>query len=137
MSRFFTSDDKPPPEKWSHVAAVIGKTSVAIYRDGKRVYSANHPLKSAGGTNFVIGHAGANTEPMYFVGEMSEIRISRGERYSASFVPASSFRSDATSVLIYQPSRVRDKIAVDTSGSGNNGRLDGVLVKEGTAGQIK
>lgn len=50
------------------------------------------------------------------------VRISRGARYSASFIPEDSFKPDDTTVLIYEGNAVEALDVFDVSGHGNDGK---------------
>jgi hypothetical protein len=129
LRTFRNSNTAVSASEWSHVAAVFAPTEVAIYLNGKEAFKESRNLEIAGGTNFAVGKSGPDaTVPFYFTGDIREVRISSGTRYTQEFSPPTAFRKDATSALIYRASDTNGKTVVDLSGNGRNGELDGVLV---------
>ena len=70
-----------PPNRWSHVAAVLTENETRLYLNGKLVATA--PGSEPGGdTPFVIGNVGETNLINFYNGEIRSVRISEGERYS-------------------------------------------------------
>ena len=60
---------------------------------------------------------------------MRAVRVSRGERYTKDFTPSTSFEPDDQAVFIFDPARMKGAMAIDVSGHGNDGVIDGVTVE--------
>jgi hypothetical protein len=118
-----------PHDRWSHVAAVFASEQTTVFLDGELV-AKGVPSAGSGGTSFVIACAGRDNPVAYFKGQMRAARISRGERYQSSFSPAEEFVADGSAVLIYSASQTEGERALDMSGNGNDGILQGVKVLE-------
>jgi Concanavalin A-like lectin/glucanases superfamily len=126
---FYDCNSPISASEWSHVAAVFAPTEVTIYLNGKITFKQSRDLEIIGGTTFAIGKSGPDaTVPFYFTGEIREIRISNGTRYSDGFAPPPTFVKDATSALIYRASNTNGRKVIDLSGNGRDGELDGVVV---------
>ena len=124
----FNAEMPVTPGKWIHMAAVYGSEETKLFVDGKKVAVGAATLKPPLESHFVIGNVGEDHKIMFFRGQIRCMRISRGERYSEDFKPASSFVPDAAdaphrAVLIYDGSKVEGERVVDLSGEGNDGVL--------------
>ena len=116
------------PGKWTHLAAVYGPEETILFMNGKKIGvgpATQHPSRQ---THFVIGNVGEDHDRLFFHGQIRCLRISRDERYSADFVPDSSFAQDTAdarhrAVLIFDGSTVEGKRVLDLSGEGNDGVL--------------
>jgi hypothetical protein len=89
---------------WHHVAGVYDGAEVRLYVDGKLVASkAGTGVRKTNGLPLYVGaDVDANGKPVsYFDGEIDDVRISRGARYSGSAfdVPAR-FEPDAETLLL-------------------------------------
>jgi eukaryotic-like serine/threonine-protein kinase len=119
------SEQVVQPLTWSHIAAVFGANDTKLFFNG-RLVKVVQATKRMNGTRFVIGNAGENNPIDYFVGEIRSVRISKGERFKADFVPDQTFVKDTEdtpmkAVLIYDGVNVDGKKVIDTSGYGNDG----------------
>jgi serine/threonine-protein kinase len=117
-----------PLNRWSHVAAVFGEKDTVLYLDGRKV-GIGPATKPVGGAVFVVGNVGRSNPINFFQGRMRSVRISKGERYNADFVPEEKFARDgddapAKAVLIYDGSAVDSDRVIDHSGAGNDGRWE-------------
>ena len=129
MRTFHDSSASIPSGQWAHAAAVFTPNEVAIYLNGKITFKQSQRLEILGGTTFAVGKAGRDaTVPYFFTGEIREIRISNGTRYTQEFTAPATFGKDASAALIYRASDVNGKKVIDLSGNGRDGELDGVLV---------
>jgi hypothetical protein len=108
-----------------HYCVVFGGSEVRAYLDGKLLGRERHPNQSDPGTPFILGHVGlTNDSPHHgFVGSMRSVRVSRGERYNASFDPPADFTPDATALLIFAGGPDGEGRLKDLSGNGNDGRV--------------
>ena len=122
------TNEPVPLFQWSHVAAVIGRDKYAVFLNG-RVVGRVTGTKNEGGTPFVVGNAGKMNGEHYFVGRMRAVRVLRGERYSDDFTPSQSFEPDDEAVFIYDADRTEGTRAIDLSGRGNDGFIEGVKVE--------
>jgi serine/threonine-protein kinase len=117
-----------PLNRWSHVAAVFGEMETRLYLDGRKV-GVGPATKPVGGAVFVVGNVGRTNPINYYVGGIRSVRISKGERYIADFVPDKVFAKDADdaparAVLIYDGAAVESERTLDRSGAGNDGRWE-------------
>lgn len=115
-----------PLGRWSHVAAVFGETDTRLYLDGRKV-GVGPATKPVAGAVFVIGNVGEGNPINYYTGGVRSVRISKGERYKADFLPDETFTKDgddtpAKAVLIYDGVAVEGDRVFDRSGAGNHGR---------------
>jgi hypothetical protein len=117
-----------PLRRWSHVAAVFGVRQTTVFFDG-RLVARGAPSGNVGGTPFVIGNAGKTNREHYFVGRIRAVRISRGARYARDFTPGQAFEPDGEAVLIYDAGKTEGTKALDLSGHGNHGVMNGVRVE--------
>jgi hypothetical protein len=101
-----------------------------VFYNGK-VAGRGPPTANEGGTPFVVGNAGRDNPEHFFVGKMRCVRISRGERYTGNFTPAETFQPDGTAVLIFDASKAEGPVALDLSGHGNHGVLEGIVERAG------
>lgn len=115
-----------PLAVWSHVTAVFGDQETRIYFNGKLVMTeiATNPAESD--TRFVVGNVGENNPTEFFLGQIRSVRISKGERYNADFVPEERFAKDdkvseSNTLLIYDGSSFDNDRIIDLSGHGNDG----------------
>lgn len=107
---------------------MFGETETPLYIDGHKV-GVGPATKPVGGAVFVVGNVGRSNPINYFIGSMRSVRISKGERYMADFVPDESFDRDAEDApiragLIYNGSAVGGDRVIDRSETGNDGRWE-------------
>lgn len=122
------ADTSPPLDKWSHIAVVFGRGNTKVFLDGKLVVTGR-ATSGGGGTPFVIGHVGLKNEAdMFFPGDMKQIRISSGERYSDPFVPDEVLAADKDCIALYSPDQINGTVAKDMSGKGNDGNLENIAI---------
>jgi hypothetical protein len=112
-----------PLKRWSHLAGVIGETETRLYLNGRLVASGT-ATKAEGGTKFVVGNIGLDNPIDYFKGKVRAVRIGRGERYTAEFVPAELPTAEDDTVLLYSAESVQGDVVNDLSGKGHHGRLE-------------
>jgi hypothetical protein len=112
-----------PLKKWTHLAGVFGEGETRLYLDGKLVLRGT-ATKAEGGTKFVIGNVGLDNPIDYFKGKVRAVRIGRGERYTAEFVPAELPTAEDDTVLLYSAESVQGDVVNDLSGKGHHGRLE-------------
>lgn len=109
--------------QWSHIAAVFTETETRLYLNGKEV-AKGIGAAPPNSTLFVVGCQGRLNPVGFYHGEVSWLRISKTERYRASFVPDVHFETDAQTLFLLDPRDVDGSVAKDTSGSNNHGRID-------------
>jgi len=110
-----------PLRTWSHLAVVFASDETRLYFNG-RLVATGLPTQNLGGTPFVIGCLGEDTNALQFVGQIRCLRISTGERYKLDFVPDNELKPDDTAILIYGGGAVDGGKVVDLSGNGNHGQ---------------
>jgi serine/threonine protein kinase len=121
LSGLEVSKTPVPLRRWSHVAAVFGKSDTKLFLNGQLVWTGP-ATRNEGGTNFVVGRVGEISMIDEYHGFIRSVRISRRARYSAAFIPEDSFKPDDTSVLIYDGENVESLDVFDVSGNGNDGK---------------
>jgi hypothetical protein len=116
------ADGKPIASGWQHVACVYGAKEVRIYQDGKLTGSAEvvAPLSLAGQPLW-FGDCGLAVNA--FRGRLNEIRISRGERYTADFQPERQLAAEKETLALYHLGEGAGNQAQDASGKGRHGTI--------------
>ena len=90
-------------DRWSHVAATFDAGAARVFVDGVSVGESTFPCVDPNPlttTPFQIAY----DDPMGgdpFLGQLDEVRLSSGVRYSADFEPAVSFEQDPTTLVLY------------------------------------
>lgn len=110
--------------RWTHVAAVFDQAQVRFYVDG--VPAGSTPAAAMGPANtepVVLGTLTNNTQN--FRGDMAGLRVSRVARYTAAFAPATSWTSDADTLLLLPMDEGVGATVGDRSGHGNDGAVIG------------
>ena len=107
---------------------MYGPAETILFMDGKRIGVGPATQSPSRPTHFVVGNVGEDHNRLFFHGQIRCLRISKGERYSADFVPDSSFDPDAAdaphrTVLIFDGSKVDGGRVIDLSGNGNDGKV--------------
>lgn len=110
--------------RWTHVATVFDQAQVRFYVDG--VPAGSTPAAVMGPANsepVVLGTLTNNTQN--FRGDMAGLRVSRVARYAAAFAPATSWTSDADTLLLLPMDEGVGATVGDRSGHGNDGAVNG------------
>ena len=123
-----TSQATVPLRQWSHIAVVFSASETRLYLNGKLVESAA-ASKDAEGSHFVIGNVGENNPIDFFLGQIRQVRISRGEVYVEDFKPEENLKTESVEpsvevIAMYEPVRVENGLVPDKSGHGWDARLD-------------
>jgi hypothetical protein len=102
---------------WQHVAATYDGARAQVYVDG--VPGGEHDLGTIGqGPFFRIG--GLRPYPFY-AGQLDEVRISSGLRYSGNFTPpTTTFTPDASTLALYHLDEAGGQVIADASGHGRD-----------------
>jgi serine/threonine protein kinase len=113
--------------RWYHVAATyrannkielfVNGTSEASLAISKKLAQNDNPLVISGSAVF-LNHNGIN-------GIVQGVRISKGARYTQSFVPQSRFEADANTLALYHCDDGQGDILRDSSGHGIHGTIVG------------
>lgn len=86
-----TGENYIPHDDWTHVAYVVKGSTVKIYSEGVLIHTAT--FGSATGTGEIesvyIGCRNSGSYPYVFKGKLSQVRITKGERWTAAFTPPS------------------------------------------------
>lgn len=118
------------PNKWQHVAVVAERGTLRIFIDGKDVLQDTYTPYSGkatwgptglviGGTDFVTGEIDPN---LLFKGEIDELRVSMGSRYTSEFTPpVAPFTPDKAAEFLYH----FDGNTQDSSFNGKHGVIFG------------
>lgn len=119
---------EPSQNTWNHLALVFTGTTLTAYVNGSLVATktgVNTVLNVA--TNLRIGQADSGSENR-FKGYMSNIRITKGARYSSNFsVPTSAFPNRGTVLSSWTPSVVTTGLWLDASDSSTITQSGGVI----------
>ena len=109
---------------WHHVAGVFdGTSTLRVYLDGVQDGTASSAgsAPTSGTGNLLIGRLSSSAQ-YYFSGLIDEVRVSNSALYSATFTPQASLTTGASTKGLW---KFDAQTAADTSGSGNNGTLQG------------
>lgn len=117
-----------PLRQWSHIAVVFSASETRLYLNGKLVETAV-ASKEVDGSHFVIGNVGENNPIDFFLGQIRQVRISRGEVYVEDFKPEENLKGESVDpsvevIAMYEPVRVENGLVPDKSGHGWDARLD-------------
>jgi hypothetical protein len=87
---------------WYHYAVVRSGTTTTIYLNGVAYVTGNMALTNSSATTPTIGCNGYNSPNTFFIGFISNLRISKSAMYTGSsfIVPTSPLTSDATTSLL-------------------------------------
>jgi hypothetical protein len=113
-----------PLETWCHVAGVFDGAELRLYVDGKRV--ATQPASGVRRTNELPLYIGADVTSSsapssFFEGEIDEVRVSRGARYTGErFTPERRHASDADTLLLLHMDGEWGPWSPDASGAGRH-----------------
>lgn len=111
------------PGIWSHVAVVFNTEETILFLNGYEV-KRGEPTEIFGDAPFVVGGLSYGSRELQFRGHMKLVRISEGERYDHDFMPEENFKTDATTVLLYDLKDISGDEITDLSGKGNHGELE-------------
>jgi serine/threonine protein kinase len=123
-----TSQATVPICQWSHLAVVFSSSETRLYFNGTLV-EIGPASDDVDGSHFVIGNVGENNPIDFFIGQIRQVRISRGEVYTEDFVPQEDLKDDPVEasvevIAIYEPMSVESGIVSDKSGHGLDARVD-------------
>jgi WD40 repeat protein len=114
----------PITGRWSHVAVTFSEHRQVVYANGEQLTAASLPLPAAGSSNFFLGVSPlARLAEKRFEGDICGLRISRGVRYTKTFLPLQQFARDADTRVLLDFSRKGDTEIRDVSGNGHHGRI--------------
>ena len=116
-------------DKTIHIAGVYDGKNVWLFVDGKRQTSVNETtLKHVPSPyDFMIGADpnGKGKPHQFFKGVIDEVRISKVARYTEDFKPASSFKPDKDTLVLYHFDEGKGMVANDESGNEYHGSIHG------------
>ena len=123
-------DLKLKTDRWYHVAMVYEGDSLTLYVDGKpevQLPTKSSMKRKVNGLPFIVGadpdaRSRANS---FFNGEIDEIRISKGARYSKPFEPKRRLTSDQDTVIFLDCDQVVGPFLIDRGPQGHYFRLTG------------
>lgn len=111
------------PGNWSHVAVVFNTEETVLFLNGNEV-KRGVPTEIFGDAPFVIGGLSYGSRELQFRGHMKSVRISEGKRYDKDFIPEETYKTDDTTVLLYDLQDNSGDELTDISGQGNHGELE-------------
>ena len=141
--RSVRSDLPLKTNRWYHVAMVYKGDELVLYVDGKpqgRVQTKPSMKRKVNALPFIIGadtdnHGQANS---FFNGEIDEVRVSKGARYTEPFVPSRRCTPDENTLILLDCDQTVGPFLVDQGPQGHGFQMSGdvhlVEVKE-SAGQ--
>jgi len=123
-----TSQATVPICQWSHLGVVFSASETRLYLNGKLV-EIGPASEDVDGSHFVIGNVGENNPIDFFIGQIRQVRICRGEVYTEDFVPQEDLKVDPVDpsvevIAVYEPTSEGSKIIEDKSGHGWHARVD-------------
>lgn len=123
-----TSQSTVPLCQWSHLAVVFSASETRLYLNGELV-EVGPASEDVDGSHFVIGNVGESNPIDFFIGQVRQVRISRGEAYVGDFKPEQDLKTDPIDpsvevIAIYDPMSVENGIVADKSGHGWDARVD-------------
>ena len=129
------SNENAELDKTIHIAGVYDGKNVWLFVDGKRQNSVNETtLKHVPSPyEFMVGADpnGKGKPHQFFKGVIDEVRISKVARYTEDFKPASSFKPDKDTLVLYHFDEGKGMVANDESGNEYHGSIHGATwVKE-------
>jgi hypothetical protein len=116
-------------DAWAHVAVTYDGSVVQVYVDGVPVGSGTlGPISQ--GPRFLV--AELNAYPR-FDGQVDEVRLSSGLRYTGAFAPPTApFAPDAATLALYHFDEGAGQVAADASGNGHDLTLGATAAAETT-----
>ncbi|MFA5136619.1 MAG: LamG-like jellyroll fold domain-containing protein [Patescibacteria group bacterium] len=123
--------------QWVHVAGIYNGSELRIYIDGELEATKAYTKTIGNSTNYYLGHA----EPTYRPeGIFDELRVSNTVRYTENFTPQTApFSPDSNTKLLLHFDENGDDPrntgkAMDASGNGNHGTINGAKYVSGLVG---
>ena len=112
------ADTKVELKTWTHLAGVFDGSNCRLYVDGKQASSL--PASGQRGLNKLPLFIGADPDDYgnptrEFAGQIDEVRLSQGARYTEDFVPKRRHQSDAETKLLLNFDRQVGPFALDAS----------------------
>ncbi|MBC7854349.1 MAG: LamG domain-containing protein [Pirellulaceae bacterium] len=123
-----------PLGEWAHIAAVFSPGDTRLFLNGK-LAGSGPATQISGGTKFVVSSVGLDNVGFFFSGQIRSVRISTGARYQENFDAPRILFPDANTLLLLDAASTRGSRAIDLSGNGNHGVLQGVVVAEEPTGK--
>ncbi|MEM0983530.1 MAG: LamG-like jellyroll fold domain-containing protein [Planctomycetota bacterium] len=119
-----------PLDTWAHVAGVYTGRALLLFIDGKlvdRIEVAPGMEPRSNDFPFYIGAdpAGGGRPTSFFNGDIDEVRMSRGARYTEDFTPRRRLRSDADTIFYYPMDLLLGPIVPDAGPTDTSGRTVG------------
>jgi hypothetical protein len=112
---------------WAHVAVAYDGSVARVYVDGALAGSGAVGALSSG-PDFRLGEM--TTYPR-FDGQIEEVRLSSGRRYTAAFArPGAPFAPDASTLALYHLDEGAGQVAADASGNGHDLTLGATTAAE-------
>lgn len=110
--------------EWTHVAAVSDGAEVRFYINGALDSAIAATTQGPTNTEDVyIGTLPSNEQQ--YQGDIAGVRVSTVARYTSTFVPTATWTADPDTVLLLAMRDGTGTTATDSSGLGNDGRVDG------------
>ncbi len=109
---------------WQHLAFVWDGSNATLFLDGvPSSMGSGNSLGPQNTENVYLGTLPDNTQN--FQGDIASVRVSNGARYSAPFVPAAAWVSDADTALLLPLEEGSGPMAYDDSANANDGLIVG------------
>jgi len=128
-------------DQWVHVAGTYDGSNLSLFVNGEKVVTGSGTGNIGFGTNnnYYVGAAGA-WGVKYMKGNADEFRISDTVRYTENFTPQTTpFEPDENTLILYHFDENGDDPrnagkAIDASGNGNHGTINGAKYVSGLVG---
>ena len=123
------SQELVPTNKWIRVAGVWDGKELRLYQDGQPIGIAGKTEKFSKTNDtftLLIGSERKDDEPdWFFLGDISEVRISKVARYAKAYQPKDRLAADADTLALYRFDEGRGKKLRDASGNDRHGKIVG------------
>ena len=123
---------KSGPGQWTHLAMTISQsptqTDIEFFINGLPIQadSTQEPMTITGSEHMILGNQQDHlTSARQYGGEISDVRISSGKRYTSIFQPPLHFNADNDTVALWTFDEGSGQTLFDQSGNGFDGTLLG------------
>lgn len=82
-----SGENSIPHDEWTHVAYVFGDGRVKIYSEGVMIHDSGLSDITAAFNSVMIGSRHNSSNPYVFKGKLSQVRITKGMRWTEDFTP--------------------------------------------------
>ena len=124
LGNWIATPSSVPLNVWNHIAVTYDGTNVVLWLNGVvQSFSGSSGSLVDGGLPFVVGTSADFVGD--FGGLIDEVRFSNVSEYSDTFIPTHCLGTDGSTILYYKFDAGTGTTAIDSSGNGNDGTLEG------------